>query len=586
MSRRAVSELIKKAIVESADDPAYFGRFFLRKWFPLPMPPFHLGLLALFTRKVSFLDKYPEAHEFLLNEFKYKADPADPASVDIPVFYKSEDGSILMAAGTNNAIIVPRGFSKTTLFKLAFIYDLCTDPNTFGVYVSESGDHAKRQLGDIKKQFERNQLLREAYGNLVPQRNEAEKWGAEEIQLSNGAILVARGRGSQVRGLLYDGNRPNKILLDDVEDRESVSTDAQRTKVSDWFYGDVVPAGNQMEVELPEEFAQQDLQITVVGTLLGADALLMNLQQDMTFSHIVFGVVARWNETKQVVDGEEIVTRTTPRLMLWPDKMSAETYLFKREVYRRAGKLAEFAREYDSQIRVEEDALFGYFPAKFYIPPAFAELIQVAIAGDPAISEQPDRDHSALVATARHQNGLLWVLDVWGKLGASPREIIDKLFEWVGRYAALGLLPQVGIEAQQYQKSLIFIAREEMARKQRFFNIKPIFQGNDKTKDDRISGILQPRYASGYMRHARPFPQLEAQLEDFPNGKKDYIDAEAMSLQLLGETSFTAAPDDSVVTHDEYDALEPALPALYSGTHSTGQAWDVGESPLRNGRYG
>lgn len=42
-----------------------------------------------------------------------------------------------------------------------------------------------------------------------------------------------------------------------------------------------------------------------------------------------------------------------------------------------------------------------------------------------------------------------------------------------------------------------------------------------KAKAERINGLLQPRYAAGYVRHARRFPEYEAQLLDFPNGKHD-----------------------------------------------------------------
>ena len=85
MSQQAVEALIKEAVIISAEDPAYFCRFFLREWFPRPMPEVHLGLLALFTRKVSWLDKpeYHFAHPFLLEHFKYLSDPDDPSSPQI-----------------------------------------------------------------------------------------------------------------------------------------------------------------------------------------------------------------------------------------------------------------------------------------------------------------------------------------------------------------------------------------------------------------------------------------------------------------------------------------------------------------------
>jgi hypothetical protein len=560
-------KVLAKAVAESAEDPAYFCRFFLRDWFPGPIPPVHLGLLALFTRKVAFLDKYPDAHEFLMTHFTYMADPDDPESVPLPVFQYDADGLIVMVAGPNNAVVMPRGFSKTTLYNAGNLYELVTDKTTFSVYVSESSDHAERQLGNIKRQLEDNKLLRRAYGNVVPKRADSEKWGADEIQLNTGAILLARGRGSQVRGLNFNARRPNRIVLDDVEDKESVATAQQRKKVSDWFYGDVVPAGNEMAdvAEFDPDFqAQQDLQITVLGTLLHAEALLVTLQKDPTFNHISFGA--------KLPDGS----------MLWPQKMSHASYEAKKERFRRTGKLAEFSREFDSSIRIEEDAMFQPLTPQFYVPIALGDLIQRAQACDPAISEDPNADHATIVVGGRKDNGMLWVLAEWGGTGMKPHEIVEQLFKWHKDFQ----LHITGIEAQAYQKSLVYSLRELMAKKQQFFTVKPITQGNNKTKQQRIEGILQPRYYNGYVRHAKYLPKLEAQLQDFPNGKYDYADATAMMFSLLGETQFLAA-DPETIGQDQYPPLPDALTALYkpSDVYAFPDEF-AAQQPFAGDRYG
>jgi hypothetical protein len=197
--------VIKEAVLKSADDPAFFCRFFLPHWFPSEMPAFHLGILALRTRKVDWLSDplYEDAVEFLLDEFRYAADPADPESTALPVFLRGDDGQLIMVCDDYLNLILPRGFSKTTLMNAVNLYDCLTDGTTFCVYISKSAEHAETQLGNIKFELEANELLREAYGNLVPTRASPEKWQADQLQLLNGAILVARGKGGQVRGLNY-----------------------------------------------------------------------------------------------------------------------------------------------------------------------------------------------------------------------------------------------------------------------------------------------------------------------------------------------------------------------------------------------
>jgi hypothetical protein len=562
MTDIVADKLLREAVIESADDPAFFCRFFLRHWFPTPLSWFQLGLLALVTRKVSFLEKpqYAEAVPKLLEFFKYMADPSDPDSLELPVFQQGPDG-LIMVAGPNNNFIIPRGFSKTTTLNAANLYDSVSDGTTFCVYISESGTHAQTQLSNIRHELETNAVLRQAYGNVVPTRADSEKWTSDQLQLRNGAILVARGRGSQVRGINFRARRPNKILLDDVEDKESVSTPEQRAKVIDWFYGAVAPAGNEMSgARESEDRVQEPLQITLLGTLLGPETLLTKVAEDPTFNTVRFGAV--------LPNGE----------MLWEYKLNRADYDRKRQQYLRVGQLSSFALEYDSTVRADEDAKFSKHNVQIYAPVPRSDLVQVAMALDPAISDRPGADHTALVVAGRRESdGMIWMLDEWGGVGKKPREKIDMFFEMSLRWG----VTKHGIEAVAYQRALIFLMQEEMARRQRFFTIEPIFQGAAQRKDDRIVGILAPRYANAYIRHRRPLPGLEGNLLDWPNGKKDFADAAAMALTLLGESQMLVMPGDAI-TQDQYEPLDAALPPLYGDSPYI----FTGASDPHKGRYG
>lgn len=554
--------ILREAVETSAEDPAYFLRFFLSHWFPSALPPVHLGYLALMTGKVAFLDNYPEAHDFLLNHFMYEPDHRVPDAAPTNVFVQNSEGQICLVRGAEHLNIVwPRGFSKTTLTKGANLYELVTNSTTYGVYLSATATHAEAQLQDIKTELESNALLREAYGNQVPTRANSQSWTGDEIQLLNGAILVARGRGGQVRGLTYQGKRPNKIVLDDVEDEDSIRTKALREKTSGWFYGSVVPAGQIMEGAIGQDWAQEPLQIINLGTLLGAESLIMELNKDPTFSTIKFGA------------------RVQPGLMLWPFKMSEATYLRMRDNFKLSGKLGFFAREYDSELRVDEDAVF---PSIFhYLPVALSDLAQRSLAIDPAISEESKADETALVVAGRHNvSGQLWFLDEWGGVGKTPTEIIDKLFEYRQRWQT----QLNGIEAVAYQAALIHLAREEMARRKDFFICQPIMPGSRMTKETRIVGTLSARYKNNFIKHYRPLPKLEAALMDWPNGRVDFPDVAAMALNLLGETVGIvmdgALPDAPAI---ESDPLPPSVSRV--GNYSIG-GYVSSRLPQFNSRYG
>lgn len=536
----ATKQLIRDAVVRSARDPAFFLRFFLSDWFPSQLPPVHLGLLALATKKIAFLNEYSYAHDFLLQHFFYEPDSRDTAAQREHVFVRGDDGLIKLASpGEHVNEIMPRGFSKTTLCKGICIYDVLTDPQMFAVYISASAEHAETQVNDIKVQLESNEKLRVAYGTQQATRADSEKWTAREIHLLNGAILVARGRGGQVRGLTHNGRRPNKIVLDDVEDEDSIATDNLREKTLRWFYGSVAPAGQHMEGSIGQDWAQAPLQIINLGTLLGPDCLVRSLTRDPDFRTLRFGAMV------------------TDELPLWAYKMSKAGYEKKKSSYRVTGRLAEFTREYDSSIRVTEDSLW---PAQFiYAPTPRSELIAVSQACDPAISENKRAcDTAIVVAGRRASDGALWFLDEWGGIGKKPRDIINQMFEFHLQYQTT----HNGIEAVQYQAALLDLMREEMAARQLFFFITPIKQGSSDRKVSRISGMLSPRYANGYLRHKRPFAGLEGNIADWPSGKVDYVDAGAMALELLGETAMLRMPG-ALDPEPVLDVPLPSMPELH-----------------------
>jgi len=540
-------EIVEEARRRSAYDPAFFCRFFLSHWFPSDMPAFHLGVLALRTRKVDWLNDpiYSDAIPFLLNEFRYSADPQDPTSTQLPVFQLGHDGKLIMVCDDYLNLIWPRGFSKTTLMNAANLYDCLTDGNTFCVYISKSAEHAQMQLQNIKLELETNEMLKLAYGNLVPARSDPEKWQADQIQLLNGAILVARGKGGQVRGLNYRARRPNKIVLDDVEDDGTAESPTERAKTERWFYGAVEKAGQIMEGAKNESWAQAPLQIMNLGTLLGAQCLMVTLSEDPKFNTVKFGAKLHIDEPDD-------------QTMLWPYKMSFALYAAERERHRKIGKLAEFTRELDSAIRVADDTLF---PNKFiYAPVLREELAQVAIFLDPAISDKPDADDAAIVVAGRRlSDGLLWCLDEWGGRGKTPKEKIEAFFELHRRWQCT----HAGIESQAYQKSLIFYMQEEMAAQRYWFVIQSIIRGPKENKDRRVLGLLSPRYMNGRIRHLRYMPGLEANIGDWPNGKKDFADAFASALTMLGESGAMVIPE-AERKQGEYAPLPQHLPPAYS----------------------
>lgn len=539
--------------VRSFENPAFFARVFLPQWFSLPMPWFHRGVLAILSRQTDWLLEFGEEEwargtgiwdqsqlEKILHHFVWKQEPDDPLCKTVPVFLPSVDNkgriaSIDLGVSDKTLLIAPRGVSKTTLLNAHHLREIARHEASFMVYVSESGSHAEMQLQNIKRQIETNELYISVFGQKRPDRTDPEKWQAKLIQTTDGITVSAKGRGAQIRGANDDARRPSDIILDDVEDKESVKTEDQRRKTLDWFTGDVEQALPQINVERRR--------LTCIGTILSKDALLPTLAKNPDFLTIQFGA--------KDPDGD----------MLWSHYLTQEEYDKKKKVFMRRGQLHLFKMEYDSTTRTDgEDNPFfkqSYLKYAQYDPETFPGL---AIMLDPAISEDRRACYSSFIVGGMSPKGKIHIFDCYMQKGMTPRELIDKYFELHFKWGCV----RHGIETIGFQKALVHIMQEEMFRKAKsmgskaYFEIEPIGH-HSRSKGERIEGILSPRYASGYITHERSFPDLELQLLNYPNEALDGPDAEAMMVQLLDPyAAFAFDPEDEDPNKLEKNHFQPA----------------------------
>jgi hypothetical protein len=515
---------IKKELSEAYADPVYFLKFFLPHWFPDKIPWFHRGIIAILTRKTDFLRKYGDV-DLIVKHFVWKEDPWDEASPAHPIFAVEPDGSISMTIVKHSLILMPRGFSKTTLLNGLILYFIAYREQPFIAYISETSNHSEMQLGNIKAELTENPAFVAAFGQLKPDRNSDKKWREDFFETNNGVSVIARGADSQIRGLIRRGKRPSLILCDDMEEDDKVDNPEQRRKVRNRFMRRVIPA-----LSLRDRKAF----MAVLGTLLHSDALVVTVSRDPRFNSVIFSAV--------LPDGTA----------LWEEQMSLEALEVTKQAMAKAGDLEGYYLEYHNKIRTDETSKFRQ--SMFHYNPEVGNEPHIirALAIDPAISKQKKACRCVIAVVERNLlNGKTKVMDIWGKIGASAREMIDNYFELSKRWnCALH-----GVETVAFQAVLVHLLREEMYRKNHYFEITEILHSGLEKKEARIHGVLQPRYANGYVEHRIRFVELETQLLDFPNGGLDDADAVAMAMTLLDPYAAAVADPTVDLGADEYEPM-------------------------------
>jgi hypothetical protein len=131
----------------------------------------------------------------------------------------------LMETTQRSVIICSRGHGKSVFMHSWVVWNLIfQEPPYQMLYISSNQKQTMVHMRDIDKLFNHPMLKK-----FKPARG----WAIGNITLTNGNQILERSVGSQIRGL-----HPQEIIIDDPLKEFSV---AGIQKVTDWFYGDMIP---------------------------------------------------------------------------------------------------------------------------------------------------------------------------------------------------------------------------------------------------------------------------------------------------------------------------------------------------------
>jgi hypothetical protein len=107
----------------------------------------------------------------------------------------------------------------------------------FFIIVGNNFDKAKKLLGDMQAEFEANQLLIHDFGEQITSGS----WEKGDFRTKNGFIAKALGMGQSPRGLRVGAQRPDYIVCDDLEDKDTSKNPQRQMEVVIWIEQDLLP---------------------------------------------------------------------------------------------------------------------------------------------------------------------------------------------------------------------------------------------------------------------------------------------------------------------------------------------------------
>lgn len=425
------------------------------------------------------------------------------------------------------ALACPRGFAKSTAITIAYtLASVLFRERRYVVIVSDTEEQAIEFLSTLKTQFKENEELRSRFPI-----SGFTKDGSTDIivEMTDGYKfrIIAKGAGQKVRGRLWNGTRPDLIVVDDLENDEMVESADRRNKLYTWLLRAVLPALSRSGV------------FRMVGTVLHLDSILMRCIKSKSFNSVIYKAHKSFDDFSE---------------LLWPEFWSEARLRAIRQQYIDSNSPEGYSQEY---LNNPADQYETFFRNIDFLPMEgedFTSRKEYYIGVDFAISDSDKADFTAMVIGGVDSKGILHIVEVrrgrWDSL-----EIIQNIFELQASYS-----PELFIfEKGAIEKAIgPFLAKEE---EERGIYIPRILKSPSKDKRTRARP-LQGRMRAGKVRfktEADWYLDFLDEMLGFPRGvKKDQVDAAAYIGLTINEIN-TAATNKEIEDQEYKDMVYTSI---------------------------
>lgn len=447
------------------------------------------------------------------------------------------------------AVCAPRRHSKSTT--ITVIYTLCAllfRNRKFAVIVSDTEAQSTLFLGQIKQILDSSRDIQEMFDIALNEKGEVDFVKDTNtdfiVRFKDGEMIrvVAKGAEQKLRGLLWDGGRPDLIIVDDILNEELVMNKDRRDKLRRWFYGSLVPCRSKDGI------------IRFIGTPMNADDILESLMPNEWSKDTIIEPlriyskrkIGMWRTVKYKAHDEAFSH------ILWPEMHSMEALLELRRELTEQGIPEVYSCEMLCQ---PVDDSIRFFKKNDLLDMKEGDKdkdLSYYVSIDLAISTADKADWSVFVVGGMDSDGILYVRNVIrdrmdGLTIAQTMLSLQRLYNPVA----------FGIEEGQISKSIGPFLNRMMVEQNVYLSVFPL----RPHKTDKITRAraIQARMRAGAVRfdkNADWYDVLEHEVLQFPRGKHDDQVDGLSYLGLIidkmaeGRTESEVAED---AYHDEFD---------------------------------
>jgi predicted phage terminase large subunit-like protein len=438
----------------------------------------------------------------------------------------------------------PRGHGKSQIISMGLpLWCACYGYRFNILIVSDTAEQAAQFINDIKGELEENEALIADFGNLVGKKT----WKTDKIVTANGVHCCAKGAGQKLRGIKYRNKRPDLVIVDDLENDESVETEGQRKKLFNWFMKALLKCGFT------------DTIFIYIGTILHYEALLYKVLHGKEFGMwdrkiykavYEFSPSPLWDEWEKIIMGAAIIGDEEKRdeialtayrfyldhkaemlqgvKCLWTEK--EDDYYYNLMIEKVMDEESFNSEEQNDPLTEESREIKeAWLEANTY--ETLPEITEIYGAVDPSLGKTKKSDTSAIVIVGRGVDNFLYVMegDVCRR---KPNAIIDDMTGYVLKhYAIMQANGGFVVEEDVWQEYFSNTIKDKFVERGMYVNWIPVKdQGNKELRIKSLARLIQ----QGYVKFNKNHTTLWNQLKNWPKGHDDGPDALQMAVSKFG----------------------------------------------------
>lgn len=435
----------------------------------------------------------------------------------------------------------------------------------FMLMVSDTEAQAAMFLGSIKQELQDNEELIDLFGikrnekGIVQFIKDSETDIVVECTDGHKFRVIAKGAEQKLRGLNWNGTRPDLIIGDDIENDELVMNKDRREKMRRWFYSALLPA-----------LAPHGI-VRIVGTILHMDSLLERLMPENQLiskqkrKFLIEEPLRTWTEHRLPWRSMRYRAHTQDfSHILWETRFNAQFFKDKYADYVSQGLSDAYSQEY---LNIPIDESMSYFKKNDFLPMTDENRkarLNYYVTVDLAISQAERADYSVFLIAGVDENKYIHVKNVI-RDRLDGREIVDTILALQRTYNPVA----IGIEEMQVSKAIGPFLYEQMI----FQNTYPSIVGMKSMGQDKLtrSRSIQARMRAGSIKFDKEqdwYPTFEDECMRFPRDRNDdQVDAFAYLGLLLDK--LVEAPTQKEAEDAEYEEFINDSEFSRSGANAT-----------------